>query len=75
MEKDEFINKIYSAWLEEDRDSFKLLVGMALYRNIDKGDILQLIGDNKSGKNVDEDFEEWAYRFITTNCMSDCPPG
>jgi hypothetical protein len=57
----ERLAEIYKAWSQQDKDEFRALMCEVFQK--------------REEINIDEDFEEWAYKFIVTEGASDCPPG
>lgn len=74
-DQDKLLPEIFSAWQREDKDRFRLLVSNAFYRGITKSKILNYIVDKKASQPINEDFDEWAYVFVASDGMNDCPPG
>lgn len=74
-ETEKILFDLYNAWSGEDKDRFKLLFYDALHKGIKKEDMLRFFDKNDKNPPVDEDFEQWAYLYIVSDGMSDCPPG
>ncbi|MHB9094687.1 MAG: hypothetical protein ACYC21_08435 [Eubacteriales bacterium] len=76
MEIPNTLASIYLAWADGDKDGFRSLIIAATNGGIGKSEIIKFLEENRINKpSIDEDFEEWAYLFITTEGMNDCPPG